>query len=167
MLTSVMLVVSNTSPLSNLAIIDRLGLLQSQVGRVAIPSAVQQELDCLPHPEARARLAAAFEEGWVRVMPLTIEVPPDLAASLDPGEAEALALALEAKAGIVLLDESAARLKATELGIAHTGVLGVLRLAKEAGQIASLATEIRRLRTEARFFVSPILEKRLLAAVGE
>jgi len=127
-----MAVVSNTSPLSNLAIIDRLEILRGQFGQIAIPPAVQLELDRLSHPAARARLAAALQDGWVRVTPLT-----------------------------------AARLKASQLGIPHTGVLGVLRRAKQAGQITSLAAEIRKLRADARFFISPALEKRLLAAAGE
>ena len=68
---------------------------------------------------------------------------------------------------MVLLDESAARLKARQLGLAHTGVLGVLRQARQANRIPSLKVEILRLRTEARFFISPALEKRLLISVGE
>ena len=162
-----MLVVSDTSPLSNLAIIDRLELLRAQFGHIVIPLAVRLELDRLSHPEARARLEAAFQEGWVHVSPLASAVPPDLVSTLDPGEAEALALAQQLKASLVLLDESAARLQATQLGIPHAGVLGVLCRGKQSGQVSSLATEIRRLRSEARFFVSPALEKRLLAAAGE
>jgi len=160
-------VVSNTSPLSNLAIIDRLEILRGQLGQITIPPAVQLELDRLSHPAARARLAAALQEGWVRVIPLIAAVPSALAAALDPGEAEALALATQVQASLVLLDETAARIKATQLGIPHTGVLGLLRRAKQAGQIKSLASEIRNLRVDARFFVSPVLEKRLLLSVGE
>lgn len=162
-----MLVVSDTSPLSNLAIIDRLELLRVQLGRILIPPAVRQELDRLSHAAARDRLQAAFQDGWLRIAPLTAPVSAELAAALDPGEAEALALAQQLKASLVLLDESAARLVAGQLGVSHAGVLGVLRQARQSGRITSLAVEIRRLRTEARFFVSPALEKRLLNAVGE
>jgi len=162
-----MLVVSNTSPLCNLAIIDRLELLRREFGVIALPAAVQVELDRLSHPAARARLAAAFREGWLRVTPLTSAIPSGLAAVLDPGETEALALALQENASLVLLDETAARLQATRLGLSHAGVLGILRWAKTSGQIASLADEIHKLRAEARFFVSPALEKKLLTSVGE
>ncbi len=103
----------------------------------------------------------------MRVARLTAAIPPDIAATLDPGEAEALALAEQMHGSLVLLDETAARLKATQLGIPHTGLLGVLRQAKQAGQIGSLAAEIRKLQADARFFVSPALERRLLASVGE
>jgi len=162
-----MLVVSNTSPLSNLAIIDRLEILRGQFGTIFLPPAVRLELDRLSHPAARTRLTAAFRDGWLQVVPLLRPVPAELAGLLDPGETEALALALQLPASLILLDESAARLKATQFGCAHTGVLGILRWAKDTGKINSLTAEIRNLRVEARFFISPTLEKKLLASVGE
>jgi predicted nucleic acid-binding protein len=162
-----MLVVSNTSPLSNLAIIDRLDLLREQLGSVTIPPGVRTELSRNPHPAAISALEKALEGHWLSVVPLIAAVPDDLASALDVGEAEALALALETRADLVLLDESAARLKARQLGLTHTGVLGVLRQARRTNRIPSLKAEILRLRTNARFFVGPALEKKLLSSVGE
>ena len=162
-----MRVVSNTSPLSNLAIIGQLGLVREQLGNLLIPPTVQAELLRNPHPNACSALRSALQEGWVRVMPLAGVVPAIITARLDLGEAEALALALETKASLVLLDESAARLQARQLGLNFTGVLGLLRHAKQAGQIPSLKDQVKRLRAEARFFVSPALEKALLISVGE
>ena len=167
MLTSVMLVVSNTSPLSNLAIIGRLDLVREQLGSVTIPPGVQAGLSRHPSPGARSALEKALEDGWLSVVPLIAAVPVELASALDLGEAEALALALETKAHLVLLDESAARHKASQLGLAHTGVLGLLRQARQTNRVPSLKAEILRLRTEAHFFVSPALEKSLLISVGE
>jgi predicted nucleic acid-binding protein len=112
-------------------------------------------------------LEKALEGHWLSVVPLIAAVPDDLASALDVGEAEALALALETRADLVLLDESAARLKARQLGLTHTGVLGVLRQARRTNRIPSLKAEILRLRTNARFFVGPALEKKLLSSVGE
>jgi len=54
-----------------------------------------------------------------------------------------------------------------QLGLAHIGVLGVLRQARRTNRIASLKAGILHLRSEAHFFVSPALEKRLLISVGE
>lgn len=162
-----MLVVSNTSPLSNLASLGRLSLLREQLGSVIIPPGVWLELGRHPNAGARKDLEQALADRWLHVVPLVAAVPADLASGLDLGEAEALTLALETKASLVLLDEAAARLKARQLGIAHTGVLGILRQARQLGRIPSLKAEILRLRTEARFFVSPALEQRLLISVGE
>jgi len=162
-----MLVVSNTSPLSNLAIIGRLDLLREQLGSITIPPGVRTELSRHPNTGASNALEKAIEDRWIRVVPLVAPIPTDLASALDMGKAEALALALETKASLVLLDESAARLKARQLGLAHTGVLGVLRQARQTNRLSSLKAEIQRLRAEARFFVSLALEKRLLISVGE
>ena len=162
-----MLVVSNTSPLSNLAIIGRLELVHEQVGEVVIPPAVEAELGRNPRPKARAALEMAMPEGWIRVVPLVCTVPQDLAMALDLGEAEALTLASQANAGLVLLDESAARSRAAQLGVPVTGVLGILRWARQTNRIPSLKTEIQRLRHEARFFIGPALEMALLISVGD
>ena len=162
-----MVVVSNTSPLSNLAIIGRLDVLHEQLGFVTIPPAVRLELSRHPNPRARQFLDQALEDRWLQVVPLVGAVPANLVSALDMGEAETLALALDLKAEMVLPDESAARLKPRQLGLAHTGVLGVLRQARQTNRISSLKAEILRLRTEAHFFISPALEKRLLISVGE
>ena len=45
-----MLIVSNTSPISNLAVIGRLEFLQRRYGLIRIPSAVADELGALTHP---------------------------------------------------------------------------------------------------------------------
>lgn len=160
-------VVSNTSPLSNLAIIGQLEQVRKQLGEILIPPAVRAELSKIPHNAAHLALEHALGEGWIRMRALTGHVPPDLAAVLDSGEAEVLALATEAKASLVLLDEAAARHKALNKGFAITGALGILRRAKQLGRITSLKEQIARLRTDARFFIHPALERALLISVGE
>ena len=162
-----MLVVSNTSPISNLAVIGRLELLHDQLGTVIITPAVVRELACHPHLTARQNIQQAIAKDWLRVVTPKVPVANNLISQLDPGEAEALALALELKASLILLDETAARAKARELGLAHTGVLGLLREARRAQKIPALRIEIARLRTEAHFFITPGLENILLASVGE
>lgn len=162
-----MAAVSDTSPLSNLAILDQLELLREQFGQVVIPPAVHLELKRHPNDSARNRLESAIENGWLSVVPLTRPVPDNLTSALHRGEAEAIALALELKADQVLLDESEARKTSRQLGLAHTGVLGILRKAKETGRVTSLRQEIMRLRVEAHFFVRPALERELLISVGE
>ena len=87
-----MLAVSNTSPVSNLAIIGRLEFLQRRYGTVSIPPSVAKELEALTHPEGSRRIAAARVAGWLRIQ--TGATIPTLPAPLDPGEAEAIALAL-------------------------------------------------------------------------
>jgi len=163
-----MLAVSNTSPISNLASIGRLELLKSQFSELWIPDAVAEELAAHPDPVARAMIQNAIRESWIR-----IGAPKDsgllrlLLLQLHRGEAEAIALATDLKADLVLMDEQEGRQLASKTGLAVTGVLGVLLRAKRAGEIAALKPEVDLLRTKAHFFVSPALEKKILAAAGE
>jgi hypothetical protein len=149
-----MVVVSNTSPLSNLAIVGRLALLRDQFGSVLVPPAVRRELIQLRHTAAEQSLDAAFIGGWLQVAPLRRPMPGNLAIGLHAGEAEALALAVERQADLTLLDDGDARRRATEAGLRISG-------------IPSLREEIGRLRKEARFFVARSLESELIAAAGE
>ena len=122
-----MLAVSNTSPISNLASTDRLVRLKSQFSTVSIPNAVANELATHPGPAAREAIQNAIPEGWLR-----IETAQDspllkiLLLQLHSGEAEAIALATDLKADIVLIDEQEGRQLASKAGLAVTGVLGVL-----------------------------------------
>jgi uncharacterized protein len=163
-----MLVVSDTSPLSNLAIIGRLELLREQFGTVHMPPAVARELDALRDSAARRLLTRAVHDGWLLTMPLPADAPAsEELRGLDPGETEALRLALSIAADRVLMDEQEGRQCASILGIRTIGVLGVLLSAKKAGVIPSLQAEVHKLRRDARFFISKPLEAQLLAAAGE
>jgi hypothetical protein len=163
-----MLVASNTSPISNLAIIGRLDLLRSQFREIWIPDAVQSELDRLSHPAALKEIQQALPHGWIKRQSLREDkIARLLATALDPGEAEAIALALELSADLILLDERDARSAAERVGLRITGVLGVLLRAKKVGKIQSVKPEVEALRIRARFFLSARLEEKVLEIAGE
>ena len=166
--TSPMLVASNTSPISNLAVIGRLSLLRSQFREIWIPGAVQSELHQLSDPTALKEIQQALQDGWIKPRALREDhVARLLAAALDPGEAEAIALALELPADLILLDERDGRSAAERAGLRVTGVLGVLLRAKDDGQIQLIKPEIVALRAQARFFLSARLQEKILALAGE
>jgi uncharacterized protein len=163
-----MLVVSNTSPISNLAIVGRLNLLRSQFREIRIPIAVQFELDQVSHGAALKEIQQAFQDGWIKPQALREgKIARLLATTLDPGEAEAIALALELPADLILLDERDGRKAAERAGLRVAGVLGVLLRAKSEGQIERVRPEVEALRTRARFFVSARLQEEVLDAAGE
>jgi predicted nucleic acid-binding protein len=160
--------VSNTSPISNLAIIGRLDLLKLQFSELWIPDAVEEELAAHPDTVALAAIQAAIRHGWIRTAtpqnPVLLNI---LLPSLHKGEAQAIALAVELNAETVIIDEQEGRLMAVQAGLSVTGVLGVLLRAKFAGAIAAVQPEIHALRTRARFFIAPSLEARVLSLAGE
>lgn len=163
-----MQVFSNTSPLCNLAIIGQLSLLWRFYDEVTIPQAVWAELEELDHEKARESLEDARAAGHIYVVPvLDQSLIRLLSEGLHLGESEAIVLAYEKTGDLLLMDEHDGRSVAQRLGIPITGVLGILRRAKQEGLISSLKSEITRLRHEAHFFIAPKLEEALLHSVGE
>lgn len=163
-----MRVVSNTSPLLNLAIIGELERVREQLGYVLIPPAVLDEFRLETDRPGTGPLRQALVEGWLHVEEVANRPFVDvLRRALDAGEAEALALAVEHGASRVLLDEQEARRVARTLGLPMTGALGILLNAYRAERLPSLRTAMRRLREEAGFWIAPALEAQLLAKIGE
>lgn len=160
--------VSNTSPLSALALIGRIALLRNQFEEVWIPPAVASELNQHPDPNALAEIQSALQTHVLRVSkPVSSQMLTLLSENLHRGEAQAIVLAAEMKADILLMDEREGRRSASRLGLFTTGVLGILLRAKLHGGIPALRPEIQLLRSRARFFVSDRLEAKLLAAADE
>ena len=122
----------------------------------------------MSHPAALKEIQQAFQDSWIKPQALQEgKVARLLAAALDPGEAEAIALALELSADLILLDERDGRSAAERAGLRVTGVLGVLLRAKNEGQIEMIRPEIEALRTQARFFLLARLQEKVLEIAGE
>jgi len=163
-----MRVVSNTSPISNLAIIGRLDILARQFGTIRIPQAVRRELSRLEHRAGRQAIEQALSQGWIQVEKGTAsDLARNLASSLDAGEAEAIALASESSADLLIMDESAGRAAARNIGIAMTGTLGVLLKEKREGRLLSMSEEMNRLVADAGFYISARVKKTFLVAASE
>lgn len=90
-----------------------------------------------------------------------------LARDLDAGESEVIALALERKASLVLLDESEARRIAERYGLTKTGVIGLLIRARREGLFDSLQAELDKLQRLGGFWIEDRLYHRVLASMGE
>ena len=163
-----MLVVSDTSPILNLAIIGRLELLGQQFGRVVIPQAVVAELRSEQDLPGSAAVRAAQQAGWLASERVRDHVRVAiLQRDLDGGEAEAIALALQKRADWLLLDERDARRVAKSLGLKVTGVLGILLKARLEGQLPSLRAAMDQLRDLADFRIGAALYTELLQAARE
>ena len=98
------LVVSNTSPLLNLALIDRLDLLETQFSTVTVPEQVWRELE--EGDEGLAVLTEARKRGTLTVVPVeTDDLYVEIRRALDAGETAAITYAMHNEADLVLLDE--------------------------------------------------------------
>ena len=89
------------------------------------------------------------------------------ATSMDPGEAEAVALALELRADELLMDDVDARRVAEGLGLQPVGVLALLVRAKKRGEVAAVGPLITRLKSRIRFRASEALVRRVFSDAGE
>ena len=153
-----MIVVSNASPLISLGSVGRIELLHQLFGEISIPRAVLDEVKSVKVPT----------EGWV--VPRNVENAPlfrELEGVLDPGEAEAIALAVELRADLLLMDERRGRRIAEKHGLQMIGTLGLLIEAKGLGLIENVEQVIRELHRTAGFRVSQALFQRVLEEAGE
>lgn len=161
-----MSIVSNASPLINLARISKLDLLRRLYGKLAIPEAVWHEVVVEGEGQAGADEVAAAT--WIETRSATNrELVRALQQELDAGEAEAIALALEMGAELLLMDEYVGRETAPHLGVRYTGLIGVLIEAKRKGLIRAIKPHLETLRDVAGFRVSDALHIRVLQDEGE
>jgi predicted nucleic acid-binding protein len=153
-----MIVVSDTSPITALLAVEQTELLKQLFGEVVIPSAVETEL-LRTHPTLPA---------WLRVQSLQNSVKANLyARSVDRGEAEAIALAEELHADHLLIDERKGRRLAQKQGLLVVGLLGVVLLAKRANLIPSARALLEELDREAGIYLTDELKEAALKTVGE
>src|SRR5215467_10456466 len=159
-----MIVVADTSPLNYFVQIGCESVLRSLYQRVLIPPSVLDELGHAGAPKIVGE--------WLLDLPRWIEVrrtaaPPDAAlADLDPGEREAIQLAQEQRADLLLIDERLGRLEAKRRGLATTGTLGVL-LAAAQKELIDAAGAYERLLTRTNFRCTPEVQETFLKLVRE
>jgi predicted nucleic acid-binding protein len=159
------IVVSDTSILSGLLQIGRLDLLRQVYGQVLMPDLVYQELLRLTEFGVSVEPLAAT---WIQVRTASeTTLLRTLRSELDAGEAEALALAVELNADLVLVDERRGRKKAAELGLAYRGLLGTLSAAKALGYLAELRPILTDLQTVPGMWFRAELVAQVLNDSGE
>jgi uncharacterized protein len=158
-------VVSDTSPLRALQYLAHLDWLHELFGHVFLPPAVAAELR---RPPATYTSVDVSEWPYLEVRaPQNAARVTELQVEVDPGEAEAIALAEELQADVVLIDELAGRDVAIRSGLTVVGTLGVLLEAKRFGLCTAVKPLLDRLQTELNFFVSPGLRSAMLQQAGE
>lgn len=161
-------VVVDSSVLISLAAGEVFHLLRDFYSTIYIPPEVWQEVISSPKPFGLKETQQAATDGWLIVQkPQTSRQIDDLPFSLDRGEAEALALALEFPESLLLVDDFQGRRAAKILGIKFTGTLGVLLRAKSEGKIAALRPILELLGQRTKFWLSSAVYDTALKQAGE
>jgi len=135
-----MTITSDSGPLISFARANKLDLLQKLTGKLIIPPAVHYEITV----KGQGRIGAdTFKKAsWIGVVePKNKQEIELLEKKVEPGESEAIILAEERKAPL-LIDDRKASLEAKARGIEVIGTLSLLLRAKELSLIKSVKEEL-------------------------
>jgi len=161
-----MIVVSNTSPLTNLAAIGQFEILHSLYATIHIAEGVWNELNY--RGERWPGCAEVAAVNWIQRHTVRNQfLMRVLRRDLDCGESESIALALELGADMILLDEKEGRHAAQRLGLRVVGVVGVLLDAKSHGFIAHIHPHLDALRQTAGFYLKESIYQAALILANE
>lgn len=146
-------IIADTSCLIIYDRINKLEILQNTFEGLIVTKEVAEEYGELPD--------------WIKIRELEDEAQYlKLTKDLGKGEASSIALALEIKNSLLILDEKKGRKIAEELGVEIIGSLGVLIKAKDKGIIKSVK-EVLVLIEKTDFRISEVIKKKLLHEAGE
>lgn len=156
-------IVSNTTPIISLLKLNRLELLQKLYKQIYIPSAVYKEIEAGSSKGYYKNLA---EMDWIKIIEIQDKQAVKYFLDLDAGEAEAIVLATELNADLILLDEKLGRFYAKHADLKVTGTIGILIKAKAEGLIEKLKPLLNEL-TNKQVWISEKLKSDILKKVGE
>ena len=149
-------VVSNTTPIISLLKIGKLEILKDLYDEIYIPQEVFNEIEAGKHKKYYLNLLT-FE--WIKIEQIQDRKSISYFLDLDKGEAEAIVLATESEADLILLDESLGRFHAKHAGLRVTGTIGILVKAKKRGLISELKPLILELKDKGVWLSESLIER--------
>lgn len=152
------MIIADTSPLNYLILIDAVEILPALFQEVVVPGAVERELLALGASE-KVRKWMENAPNWLYVRKVN-EI--DKSINLGKGETEAISLAVELSADLILLDDKAARQAAIERKLKVIGTLGVLKLAGK-NKLIDFETALKKLQATnfraSKFLIEALLNR--------
>ncbi len=156
-------VVSNTTPIISLLKVGKLEILKELYQEIFIPYEVYLEIEAGKNKEYYIDLT---KEKWIRIVKIQSEKSLLFFLDLDKGEAEAIVLANETNADLIILDETLGRFHAKHIGLNVTGTIGILLKAKENGIIDKIKPILNEL-SQKGIWLSETLIKQTLTKASE
>ena len=158
-----MVVISDTTCLTNFYAVGLLHLLPELYSQVFIPRAVWLELQVIPEQAKKLE-----NETWLVIddRSLNLQAVLTIDPQLHKGECEALSLSIAVGADLCVLDELAGRYVANKLNVPVIGMLGILLVAKRKGLVPAIKPLLNDL-SENGFYMNDSLVKRVLRAADE
>jgi predicted nucleic acid-binding protein len=131
------IIVSDTSCVGYLIQINLLHLLQTLYGEIIIPAAVNDEILQLENKEHT--LSEFKNADWIKIYSThNLSNVSKYKNILDRGELEAISIAIELEADLLIIDEKLGRIVAKTIGFDITGLVGILITAKNKNLILSV-----------------------------
>lgn len=160
------IIISDTSPVSNLIQVEKLDLLKELFHSVIIPPFVDKEIRALSNFDINIE---SYEKAdWIKIIvPKDIDLIKSLEFELDRGECEAIALSKELNSDVLIIDERAGNDVAHQHGIHTMGLIGCLIKAKQEGIIVEVKPYLEELENTAGFYVDKKLKKYVYEMVNE
>ncbi|MGC4128506.1 MAG: DUF3368 domain-containing protein [Bergeyella sp.] len=156
-------VVSNTTPVISLLKIGKLHILKDLYGEILIPLEVFNEIEA---GKNKAFYTDLSKIEWIKIEKIRNETSLSYFLDLDKGEAEAIILATEKEADLIILDETLGRFYARHAGLKITGTVGILLKAKQKGYLPELKPLLFELKAKEVWFSNNFI-KEILKLAGE
>jgi predicted nucleic acid-binding protein len=159
----VQLIIADTGPINYLILIGRIDVLPVLFQRVIVPAVVRDELN---HPKAplAVRQWIANPPAWAEIHSAPHVHDPAM-EKLDAGEEDAIALAVELHADMILMDDRDGVRIARSKGFRVTGTLGILAMASTHG-LLNLAESFDRIKQTSFHYQQDVMDKFLADPIG-
>lgn len=156
-------VIADSTPLIVLANVSQLDILRRLYGGVIIPRAVY--LEVTSKSDAASRAVRSCD--WIQIR--DVGDPgrkSEFRSRLHDGEVEAMLLAQDLSADLILIDDATARTAAESMGLTVTGTMGVLIRAKRDGVVEDVRPILEGMLANG-FYVSGRLVDMVMRVAGE
>jgi len=160
-------VISNSSPLIHLSKINQLHILEELFEEIIVPEAVYDE--CVVEGGDRRDAKHIENADWIDVKSIkkeNVHLKRAFLKDIDEGESEAIVLALQESAELILLDEYDARELARSYDLKITGVIGLLLKAKKEKKIKDVSKHLNKLKSTG-FWIDDELYNKILKKLDD